>query len=216
MQKYIFMPLGITNIAFHLAQRPDMLAALTGMNVRLGGTHPYFGTAANPEAKVAHQADEFPPIKAVKEDSGGTGAYASATDYQKVLQSLASDDYKLLGKGAIDELFRQQLGQKSQEALMNKLRIKEINDIIAPGVPMGTQAGYGLGGMLVLEDVQGRRRKGSMNWSGMPNIFWWVDRAVGISGIYASQLIPTGDAKSVGLWVEFETAMYEKAAMGPK
>lgn len=214
MQKHIFMPLGITNIAFHLAERPDMLQTLPGMSVRLGGTHPYFGTAADPEAKVMHQVDEFPPVGAVKEDSGGTGAYASATDYQKILQSLTSDNYKLLGKGMVEELFRQQLGHKSQEALMDKLKVKELNDVIAPGIPMGTQAGYGLGGMLVLEDVEGRRRKGSMNWSGMPNVFWWVDRAGGISGIYASQLIPMGDAKSVGLFMEFEKAMYEKAGIG--
>jgi CubicO group peptidase (beta-lactamase class C family) len=37
MQKYIWGPLGIKNMTFHLKERPDMLERLPEMTERLGG-----------------------------------------------------------------------------------------------------------------------------------------------------------------------------------
>jgi len=214
MEKYIFAPLSITNFSFHLEDRPDMRSRLPDLSVRLGGTNPIFGTAANPEGKIAWCEDEVPwPAIGVQDDSGGAGGFASAIDYAKVLQSISSNDYKLLGPEMIKELFRPQLGEKAQEQLEKALEVKEVNDIMVPGIPMGTKVGYGLGGMIVLEDLEGRRRKGSMNWAGLPNVYWWADREAGVSGVYASQLMPTGDAKSIGFFKEFEREAYKMAGV---
>ena len=35
---------------------------------------------------------------------------------------------------------------------------------------MGTKGTFGLGGSIALEGFEGRREKGSVNWSGMPGL----------------------------------------------
>jgi hypothetical protein len=38
----------------------------------------------------------------------------------------------------------------------------------------------------------------------------WIDREAGICGLYASQILPPGDMKSVKMSILFEKAMYER------
>lgn len=188
-----------------------MLARLPDMSVRLGGTNPITGTAAIPTEKVAaDEGDSLWPPTGVQDDSGGAGGFASAGEYLKILQSLASDDYKLLGSAMAAELFRPQLGEAAQKALEKALETKEGRDIMSPGIPAATKIGYGLGGLVLLEDLDVRRKKGSLSWSGLPSMFWWVDRVGGLCGIYGSQVVPMGDAKSVEMFVEYEKEMYKR------
>lgn len=44
----------------------------------------------------------------------------------------------------------------------------------------------------------------------MINLTQWVDRKTGLCGLYAGQVVPTGDAKCAALDRMFEAAMYEK------
>ena len=76
---------------------------------------------------------------------------------------------------------------------------------------MGTEMDYALGGAVILENLEGRRSKGTLSWGGLPNFYWWADRASGISGTYGSNLIPTGDPRSIEMFKVFEADMYEKA-----
>lgn len=41
-------------------------------------------------------------------------------------------------------------------------------------------------------------------------IYTGADRASGISGVYGTQIIPTGDPKSIELFSEFEKSVYDK------
>jgi CubicO group peptidase (beta-lactamase class C family) len=98
MQKYMWEPLGITNITFHPEERPDMHVA--EMSVRTGGVHPVWGVPLEPDSKVTWSEDNvWPPMS---DDSGDAGAYTSAIDYQKILHSITDDDGKLLGKEMLE------------------------------------------------------------------------------------------------------------------
>jgi hypothetical protein len=108
-------------------------------------------------------------------------------------------------------MFKPQLSKSSQAYLMRLCKSPELSDGMAPSMPMGTKVDYGLGGMLCLEDIEGRRRSGTMFWSGLPNMYWFSDRKSGMCGMYASQLVPTGDPKSIELFAQFEATMYERA-----
>lgn len=44
------------------------------------------------------------------------------------------------------------------------------------------------------------------------NITKWIDRTSGICGLYASQLLPSRDLKTVEMYRIFQTEMYQKAA----
>lgn len=46
--------------------------------------------------------------------------------------------------------------------------------------------------------------KGTGWWAGLANLFWWCDRTKGVGGIIASQILPFGDAKVMGLWGQLE------------
>jgi CubicO group peptidase (beta-lactamase class C family) len=209
MQEHILQPLSIKNITFHLPTRPDMATLLLPMSHRIGGLSP-FGTPLTPEAKLEPGVNPWWPAD-VLGDAGGGGAYAPITDVQKILHSITASDEKLLSTEMNDELFRPQLGAVSRAHLMEALKIGESGALSAPGLPMGTEVDYALGGMVVLQDVEGRRRSGSMHWEGIPNVFWWADRKEGICGVYGSQVLGIGDPKSIERFKDFEKTMYERA-----
>ena len=71
-----------------------------------------------------------------------------------------------------------------------------------------------MGGMVVLEDLPGRRPKGTMHWGALLNIFFWMDRMNGLSGIYGSQVFPAGDQDCLGLFAAFERKTYEAVRAG--
>jgi CubicO group peptidase (beta-lactamase class C family) len=210
MQKYIWEPLGIKNITFHLEERPDMLERFPEMTERLGGMHPMFGTAADPSGKLGWGTNIW-WRQGMTDDSGGAGGYCSAVDYQKILHSITAGDGKLLGPEMLEELFRPQLSDSARAQFALGRTIKQINDIQTSGVPIATQMDHALGGAILLEDLEGRRRKGTLSWGGLPNMYWWADRASGISGMYGSNLIPTADPRSIEMFKVFEADVYEKA-----
>jgi hypothetical protein len=106
------------------------------------------------------------------DDSGGAGGYGSVVDYQKILHSITAGDGKLLGPEMQEELFRPQLSESARTSFMQIKTLKEVVDIQTSGVPMGTQTDHALGGAVILEDLEGRRRKGTLCWGGLPNLYW--------------------------------------------
>ncbi|KAH7397682.1 beta-lactamase/transpeptidase-like protein [Cadophora sp. MPI-SDFR-AT-0126] len=214
MQKNIWEPLDIKNMTFHLEERPDMLKRRAGTGVRMGGVNPIFGCPADPSAKIMHGADGVSfwwKDEGVPDDSGGAGAFGSIVDYQKILHSITAGDGKLLSQEMNDELFRPCLSEGSRKQLMALCTFKEINVVHGPTLPIGTQLDYAVGGAICLEDVEGRRRKGTMHWLGLPNLYWFADRDTGVSGIFGTQTLAPGDPKSAEMFKQFEIAMYEKA-----
>ncbi|KAK0107817.1 hypothetical protein ONS96_003607 [Cadophora gregata f. sp. sojae] len=215
MQKYIWEPLGIKNMTFHLEDRPDMLKRRAGTGERMGGINPMFGCPADPSAKIQHGVEGVSfwwRDEGVPDDSGGAGAFGSIVDYQKILHSITAGDGKLLSKEMNDELFRPCLSERSRKQFMALCTFKEINAIHGATLPMGTQLDYAPGGAICLEDIESRRRRGTMYWTGLPNLYWFADRDGGISGIYGTQTLAPGDPKSGEMFKQFEiVAMYKKA-----
>jgi CubicO group peptidase (beta-lactamase class C family) len=186
MEKHVWGPLGITSMTFHPEKRPELLATIPEMSARQGGLN-MFGTVADTEAKVAWIDDKVWALH-IPDDNGGAGCYGRATDYVKVLRSITADDGKLLGSSMLEELFKPQLSESAKEYVAELRKIKELNDIQGLSVPETIKTDHSLGGVVVVEDVEGRRRNGTMFWAGLPNVFWWADRKGGLCGIYASQV----------------------------
>lgn len=46
-------------------------------------------------------------------------------------------------------------------------------------------------------------------WAGIANVFFWADRENGIGGMVCSQILPFGDPRVLGLWVELESLAYQ-------
>jgi len=74
--------------------------------------------------------------------------------------------------------------------------------------PHDIPQGWGLTFFLHLKD-SAVHSEGTGWWAGLPNLFWWADRKRGIGGIIASQIIPFGDPKILGLWAQIEAGLIQ-------
>ena len=72
----------------------------------------------------------------------------------------------------MNEMFRAQLNEVQAGMLELISYNMGIQDAFAPEFPKGLKLNHGIGGVLNMEDVPGKRRKGSLMWSGMCNSRW--------------------------------------------
>lgn len=215
MRKNMFEPLGIKDITFFPDEHPGMkgrVASLTARGPDNGKVVPYTEPFLNYGSK-----DCF----------GGHGGYAAMTEYIKVLHSILSDDEKLLKKETAALMFQPQLTAESKRALNATLHIPEVAGMFVGDLPTTINYDWGLGGILVEGSIDGRRKKGTLIWSGMPNLFWvrdhsivnfdllltlrqFIDREAGLCGVFGTQVLPPGDLKVEEMIKTFEMAMNEK------
>ncbi|GAQ11841.1 acyltransferase LovD [Aspergillus lentulus] len=195
-RKHIFDPLDITSITFWPRKHPSIQGKLATMTARTasGGIEPYKG----------------PYITDGAEDCfGGQGASGNLEDYMKILTSLLVNDGKLLRKETADQFFQPQLTAESKVAQKALIQDPEKVKIFVGDFPSDMEYDWGLGGILVQSDGRTRRSKGTMIWSGMPNLFWFIDRARGLCAVIGMQLLPPADPKAQELVRLFEEGMYE-------
>ncbi|KUI52858.1 Acyltransferase LovD [Cytospora mali] len=211
----IWEPLGITDMTFFLSKRADMQARITEMSWRDPGEDP---EVQNRPVKYALVQPALNPD--MEDCQGGGGIYASPSEYFKVVHALllARDGKtQLLRKSTVDTIFQPQLGTASRKALQTVCQNPWFNRMMG-GMPVEARKDWGLGGLLLLDDLPGWRGSGTMTWGGTPNLTWWIDRKAGLCGLYAGQVMPIGDAKCVELNQVFEKEMYvryQKASEDP-
>ncbi|KAM7190866.1 acyltransferase LovD [Naviculisporaceae sp. PSN 640] len=148
-----------------------------------------------------------PPI-----ESGGGGLWTTTEDYSKILQallgSISGESNAILSKKSVDELFRPQLNEV-QHAMLKAIT-DMFHDGMVPEFPPGTPINHGLGGIINMEDVPGKRRKGSMMWQGMAGSKWWIDPETGIGAALIVNVINDADPGVRSLYNDLELAVYEK------
>ncbi len=166
-QANIFSPLGITDMTYWAKKNPALVQRVASMSIR---------DPADPQGKA--QAYSGPDMHSAAEtEMGGQGLYASMPSYLKVLHSILVDDEKLLKKETTAMMFQPQLTEDSRAALQALYASRPTRGPCAIGrFPPGVRYDWGLGGLLTMEDVDQEgvtyRKKGCLNWSGMPNLFW--------------------------------------------
>ena len=67
---------------------------------------------------------------------------------------------------------------------------------------------WGLSFMINNEQAPTGRSAGALAWAGLANTYYWIDQKKGIGGVYATQILPFADAKSLPLFYAFESAAY--------
>jgi CubicO group peptidase (beta-lactamase class C family) len=145
---------------------------------------------------------------------GGIGLYTTPNDYGKLLGALVSGGSPLLRKKSVDELLRpQNISDRAVETLQDFIfgkpygldrHIRTTEDKTSPA-PLVLQS---LAGTVTTEDVKGRRKRGTVNWGGNPNIVWWIDREGGVAAAVFTQLRPNFEMKYT-LSLELEDALYK-------
>ncbi|KAI5195472.1 beta-lactamase family protein [Aureobasidium subglaciale] len=201
MDENIFAPLGISRIKFTPYVTEEMKRQAASIALRIPG-----GKLVNlPVEKNIDFGDQ--------ECFGGHGGYADLTHYFKILESLLLDDGKLLSSSSVKEFFSPHLTPASRKGINTVFKQPEISAVFVGSFPETVEYDWGLGGVVLRGDGE-RRKKGTMLWSGMPNLFWWVDRTRGLCGLFGTQVYPPGEGK-VGEMIDlFEREMYERASGG--
>jgi CubicO group peptidase (beta-lactamase class C family) len=215
MSANIWKPLGMTSTTFSMVEhRPDLLPRFAGMTLRDSD-----GELINvPSDRFTMRAERV-------KYSGGGGCFSTANDYIKFLSSILNTltspegDAKLpglLSRGTLEEMFKPGLSESSTVALRGMIT-HPLAFGLAGNIPHGVAISHGLGGLVTEERVpDSGRAPGSMQWSGLPNLFWWISPKDKVCGCYFSQLLPQGDKLTTKLYREFEAAVLQETVVKGK
>jgi hypothetical protein len=132
----------------------------------------------------------------------------------KLLSCLLQGGTPLLKKSSVDELFRPQVGEASNEAFRAWLLMSGGHRLFRQTGDEATKdelmpMGHSLAGQVNLQDVGGRRKSGTVGWGGLPNLLWLVDRESGVAATVFTQIYPPGEATCREMVVELEAALYK-------
>jgi CubicO group peptidase (beta-lactamase class C family) len=117
----------------------------------------------------------------------------------------------ILSSATVSEMFTNQLTDWPNFARRHLPAVKPELVYPAEGFyplcPPSLPQGWGLG-FMISPGMTGRSEN-TAHWSGLSNVFWWIDRKNGVAGVVASQVLPFADPRAVMLWVEVEGKVYE-------
>ncbi|KAE8155889.1 beta-lactamase/transpeptidase-like protein [Aspergillus tamarii] len=198
MQTHIWSKLGARSTTFHPELYRETLPPQMGMGYRVSVGQ---GTKSLKTGPIILK-------QPAQDDLGGIGLFSTPMDFVKLLSALLGDGYPLLTRESVDILLQPQLSDASREAMprllgaqmRRVLGIKDAGDM--------QQADHSLAGAVTLKDIAGRRRAGTVNWSGLPNLHWWIDRQTGIAATLFTQVMPLGDAAITSLLIDLEESLY--------
>jgi CubicO group peptidase (beta-lactamase class C family) len=98
------------------------------------------------------------------------------------------------------------IGQIQLPALMKSAVPELSNDVPSMPVPQG----WGLGFHLTLVDLPGMRSRGTADWAGVFNSYYWIDRNKGVGGVLMTQMLPFFDMGVIETLTGFEMAVYQQ------
>ncbi|KAH7145702.1 beta-lactamase/transpeptidase-like protein [Dactylonectria estremocensis] len=194
VQEHIFDPLGIQDSGFWPKKLPQTADRTVTYSFREGDT-------LNPGPPSVPREHEI--------ESGGAGLFSTAHDFAVFLRGLLQG--KLVEEQTLQAMFTPQLNEAQSAMLVAIAYTPGVHEALAPEFPAGLAINHGLGGVINVEDVPGKRRKGSLMWSGMCNSRWWIDRETGIASVLVVNVQPFGDAVVKSLYNELERAVYDSS-----
>lgn len=162
MQTHIWSKLGAVSTTFHPELHRDTLPPQMGMGYRVSVGQ---GTKSLKSGPIILK-------QPAQDDLGGIGLFSTPMDFVKLLSALLDGGYPLLTRESVDVLLQPQLSEASREAMPRPLgaQMRRVLGIKDAGDTQ--QADHSLAGTVTLRDIAGRRRAGTVNWSGLPNLHW--------------------------------------------
>lgn len=202
MQQRLFAPLGMQDIGFSMT--PAMQARRAALHGR------------DAEGRVTVLSDRVPPEPAM--DMGGQGLYGPAGEYMKFIRMILNDGAGPHGRVlqpatvallAQDGLAPQGLrvgGWTSSQPALSR------SGEFLPGIDKGWAHTF----MTNRQPAPSGRPAGALMWSGLANLYFWIDRHNGLGGFWAAQLLPFQDAVAYPAFVDFEAAVYAHRPSAPQ
>ena len=197
MAERIFGPLGMKDIGFGLSE------SMRGRRVTIHDRAADGKLTPLPDLALP----DPPPM-----DMGGHGLYATVGEYMKfirmVLNGGGGPHGRVLKAETVDAMGRDGLAPMGLSTGGWTTSIASLSNSgeFFPGTPKGWAYTF----MSNRERTPSGRPADSLMWAGLANCYYWIDRASGIGGYWATQILPFQDAASYPGFVEFETAVYHQ------
>ncbi len=195
LEDNVLGPLGMESTAFFISP---------GMRDRLAKIH-----HRGPDGSLTPDMDlEIP--QQPEFEMGGGGLYGTAGDYLKFVRMILNNGRSdrgeaVLKPGTVATMSKNAMGD-CKVCLLATVMPPLSND--AEFFP-GMDKQWGLSFMINNTPAPTGRSAGSLAWAGLANTYYWIDPAKGVGGVYATQILPFADTKSLPLFQAFEKAMYD-------
>ena len=191
LQQHVYAPLGMVDSSF--APSAEQRARLLRVMQRQAG------------GGLAPSVHDLPATS--EWDAAGHGSYGTIQDYGRFVQAWLNDGAGVLAKPATAQMALQnQIGSIQLPELMKSSVPELSNDV--PGLPVPQN--WGLGFHLMQADLPGMRSRGTGDWAGLFNSYYWIDRSKGIGGVLMTQVLPFFDMPVIETLMGFEMAVYQQ------
>ncbi|MEQ5870682.1 beta-lactamase family protein [Sagittula sp. NFXS13] len=191
-QTRIFDPLGIEDMTFELTD---------SLRKRLAGMH-----ARGADGSLTPMDFELPDKPEVH--MGGHGLYGTVGDYMKFIRMWLNDGMgpngRVLKPETVAMAEKNHLGDKKIGMLPGVIPSLSNDAEFFPGLSKSWSYSF----MVNDEEAPTGRPTGALGWAGLANLFYWIDRANGVGGFWATQILPFGDPASFTGYMDLETAFY--------
>jgi CubicO group peptidase (beta-lactamase class C family) len=140
------------------------------------------------------------------------GLVSTVSDLGILLSDLMSPSSKLLKQEYLDLVFAPQFAPSS--SALSYIRHDTENYAAPAGIPISqTEApvNHSLAALVVEEKLSlSHMPAGTVTWNGMPNVIWAMNRVKGLGMIFATQLLPVDDEKTVDLAMLFMRGAWDR------
>lgn len=193
--QHIFAPLKMSDTSYNVPQ--DKAARLVAAQQRAGDRM---------DGAIVPQATQ--PGLTIPAPVGGGGLASTASDYGRFVRMLLNggelDGARVLKAETVALMGQNHIGAVSVPALKSALARSADFTFIADG-----RDKWGLGFLITVDQVPGKRSPGSLSWGGINNTFFWIDPSRGIAGVIMMQYLPFADAKALAVYDAFERSTYQ-------
>jgi methyl acetate hydrolase len=189
MKENIFDPLGMKDTAFKIGD---------DQRKRLAKIH-----ARTPDGLVATDT-EIP--QEPEFEMGGGGLYGTVGDYLRFAQVFLHDG---TFNGA--QILKPETVKLMSQNAAGYVRVRPLRTAQPPisnDVDFIDGMQWGLSFLINPQALPTGRSAGSLAWAGLANSYYWIDPTKGVAGVYATQILPFFDVKSVPTFQAFETEVY--------
>ena len=190
LRQHVWGPLGMSDSTFEpgTEQRARLLRVMQ----------------RQPDGRLAPSVHDLPPTS--EWDAAGHGSYGTVQDYGRFVQAWLNDGGNVLQPATVQMALKDHLGPIKLPELMKATMPELSNDV--PSLPF--PQGWGLGFHLTLVDLPGMRSRGTGDWAGVFNSYYWIDRARGVGAVVMTQLLPFFDMRVIETLMGFEAAVYQQ------
>jgi len=193
MQEHILGPLGMTDTSYRLSDEMRRRKATVHRRTGAGLETTNMETPQNPPSEM-----------------GGGGLYSTVHDYAKFVRMILNegtgdDGARVLRAETVRTMSQNHMGDCRVCVLPTTNPDVSLDAEFFPG----QEKTWGLTFMINPETAPTGRSAGSLAWAGLANSYYWIDPVKGIGGVYMTQMLPFVDEKSLGLYLDFEKAVYD-------